>query len=183
MTNETDRDLPETQDGDNGVPVDDKGAAGLPYRIASQFISDLSFENPHGMRSLMPDQENPPEVKLGVNLKHRRAGKGQFEVLLLINAQTVRNDETLFIAELVYGGAVKFIQQVDKDRINEVLLREVPRYLYPFAREILADVTRRAGFPPLFLAPIDFDQMFENRKQQMPPVDGAEAAEPEAAEA
>lgn len=155
---------PETED--KGMQVDEKGASNLPYRVVSQFISDLSFENPHGMRSLMPDPEHAPEVRLSVNLKHRRAGTGQFEVLLIVSAQTVRNEETLFIAELVYGAAVKLVSEVGEEELATILQREVPRYLYPFAREIIADVTRRGGFPPLFLAPIDFDHMFANRKQQ-----------------
>jgi len=155
---------------DDGVTVDQQGASGVAYRVVSQFISDMSFENPHGVKSLLPDPENAPEVRLSVNLKHRHAGHGQYEVLLLVTAQTVRGEDTLFIAELVYGAAIKLVTEVEQEELNHILLCEIPRYLYPFAREIIADVTRRGGFPPLFLAPIDFDHMFENRKDQMPPI-------------
>ncbi|MBD0275729.1 MAG: protein-export chaperone SecB, partial [Acetobacteraceae bacterium] len=67
-----------------------------------------------------------------------------------------------FIAELVYCGI--FTVTVPPEQLEPVLLVECPRLLFPFARNILADVTRDGGFPPVLLAPIDFVALWQSRR-------------------
>ena len=90
--------------------VTPKASPKMPFRLVSQYIADLSFENPMGMESLKADPENPPEVRLNVNLKNRQVQPGQFEVLLIVNAKTERQGKTLFIGFFSRGpiGAAAF---------------------------------------------------------------------------
>jgi preprotein translocase subunit SecB len=85
-------------------------------------------------------------------------------VLLQIRAEAKANDRVCFIAELVYAGI--FTVNVDPQVLEAVLLVECPRLLFPFARNILADITRDGGFPPVLLTPIDFVALWQSRRAQ-----------------
>ena len=74
---------------------------------------------------------------------------------------------TVFVAELTYAG-VFTLNGLPDNAIEPVLLVECPRVLFPFARNILADVTRDGGFPPVLLQPIDFVALWQSRRQQQP---------------
>ena len=78
----------------------------------------------------------------------------------------VRVEDTVFHAEVVYGGLVQ-VSNVPKEAMEQVLLIECPRFLFPFARRIIADLTAEGGFPPLQLDPIDFAAVYEARRHQV----------------
>ena len=68
----------------------------------------------------------------------------------------------VFIVELTYGAVIS-LTNVPDEAIQPILLIEGVRLLFPFARNIVADVTRDGGFPPLFLQPIDFMELYQNQ--------------------
>jgi preprotein translocase subunit SecB len=74
---------------------------------------------------------------------------------------------TVFVAELAYAG-VFTLNNLPDNAIEPVLLVECPRILFPFARNILADITRDGGFPPVLLQPIDFVALWQSRRQPQP---------------
>jgi preprotein translocase subunit SecB len=82
----------------------------------------------------------------------------------MIRADAKVGETPCFIAELTYCGI--FTISVPQEHLEPVLLVECPRLLFPFARNILADVTREGGFPPVMLNPIDFVQLWQNRRTQ-----------------
>ena len=84
-------------------------------------------------------------------------------------ARAARPDGPLFHVELLYGG-VFAIGGVPPEEMEPVLLIECPRYLFPFARRIIAEVTAEGGFPPFLLDPIDFAGVYAARKAQEPQV-------------
>ena len=81
------------------------------------------------------------------------------------NGQTAAAPPTVFVAELTYAGVFTLTGLPD-NAIEPVLLVECPRILFPFARNILADVTRDGGFPPVLLQPIDFVALWQARRAQ-----------------
>src|SRR5262249_55820484 len=86
-----------------------------------------------------------------------------FEVTLTIEAAaTTPEKEPLFVLELVYGGTVS-LGEVPQDAYGPLLLIETPRLLFPFARAIVANATREAGFPPLNIAPVDFVALYRSQ--------------------
>jgi preprotein translocase subunit SecB len=109
----------------------------------------------------------------------RRVQEGQdvFEVSLLIRAEAQETREpgsangsgpapsTVFVAEMTYSG-VFTLSGLPDNAIEPVLLVECPRILFPFARNLLADVTREGGFPPVLLQPIDFVALWQARRAQ-----------------
>lgn len=154
-------------DTDIGPPVAAEGSGEPGIRILAQFIRDLSFENPRAPDALRPSQDQP-QIDLGVEMNARGREDGLFEVDLKLSAKANRSDGPLFIVELLYGGVFQ-IAGVAPDEMEPVLLIECPRYLFPFARRIIAEVSSEGGFPPFLLDPIDFAGVYAARKARADP--------------
>ena len=155
-----------------------------PLVINIQYIKDLSFEVP-GAPQVYTSLRAAPRVDINLDVQARSVQEGQyvFEVTLTIRAEAQESTtnggnppgQRLFLAELSYAG-VFTLNNVPENTVEPVLLVECPRILFPFARNILSDVTRDGGFPPVLLQPIDFLSLWQARRQQ-----AAAAANPPAA--
>ncbi|PZP57345.1 MAG: protein-export chaperone SecB [Micavibrio aeruginosavorus] len=149
-------------------PTDEKMPAspGLPLIIHTQYVKDISFENPsapHSMRQGLP----APKMDLNINLDARNLDdlklKDLYEVTIKISAKAMRDGEAVFIAEILYGVAVSFQDSVPQDQRHPLLMIEVPRLAFPFVRQIMSDLTQGGGFPALLLGPVDFYAMYMAR--------------------
>jgi len=132
-------------------------------RILAQFVRDLSFENPRAPEALRGGAQ--PQIDLGVEMNARGREDGLFEVELKLSAKANRDDGALFVVELLYGGLFQ-ITGVSPEDMEPVLLIECPRYLFPYARRIISDITSEGGFPPFLLDPIDFAGVYAARKAE-----------------
>ena len=133
-----------------------------PLTLHGQYIKDLSFENPRAPQSLI--EQKQPQLTLNVNVATRQFEAKTFEVTLTIEASAVTPEkEPLFVLELVYAGTVTLGGEVPQDAYGPLLLIETPRLLFPFARAIVANATREAGFPPLNIAPVDFVALYRQQ--------------------
>jgi preprotein translocase subunit SecB len=152
----------------NGAPPPGAGpadAAAQPaIRILAQYVKDLSFENPRAPESLRGGGQ-PPQIELQVELAAQAREGGLFEIELKLTAGAKRETEVVFQIELVQAGMFQVVN-VEAEDLEQVLLIECPRYLFPFARRIVADLTAEGGFPPLLLEPIDFAAIYLARKAQ-----------------
>jgi preprotein translocase subunit SecB len=141
------------------------GAAAPSIRILAQFVRDLSFENPRAPESLRPTGTQP-QIDIGVELNARARQDDLFEVDLKFTASAKHESETVFQVELLYGGLFQ-IQGVPEEAMEPVLLIECPRFLFPFVRKVVADLTMEGGFPPFMLDPIDFGAIYAARRGQL----------------
>jgi preprotein translocase subunit SecB len=147
----------------DGAAVDHPAAAAPRQLILNaQYIKDLSFENPRAPQSLT-QQAQTPAVDINVDVKATALGADNYEVVLTIKASAKVEAGPLFVLELVYG-AVATVHNVPQPALAPVILVEVPRLMFPFARNIIADATRDGGFPPLMVNPIDFMELL--RREQ-----------------
>jgi len=146
--------LPGAPDADNAPGI----------RILAQYIRDLSFESPHAPESLRGGAAQP-QVDMGVELNAKGRPDGFYEVELKLSARAVREPETIFHIEVLYCGLFQISGVTDSD-LEVLLMVECPRYLFPFARRVIADLTGEGGFPPFMLEPIDFTGIYAARKQQ-----------------
>ena len=133
-------------------------------RILAQYVRDLSFENPRAPEALRAGAASP-QIELGVQLDARGRDGGVFEVEMKLNAAARREAETVFQIELVYAGLFQVVG-VEQEDLEQVLMIECPRYLFPFARRLIADLSAEGGFPPLMLEPMDFAAIYLARKAQ-----------------
>lgn len=142
-----------------------QAAVALPIQIHAQYVKDLSFENPRAPSSLQPQNEQP-RIEVNVDVQAAKiADNDVYEVTLRVTASGASAGNQLFLAELTYGGLFT-LQGVPEDSLHPVLLIECPRILFPFARSIIADVTRDGGFPPLLIQPVDFAAMYRQSAGQ-----------------
>ncbi len=163
--------------GDDAVGIAPAAPASAPQiGIQSQYVKDLSFENPGAPGSLVATAE-PPDIQVNVEVQARPLQNEAYEVSLHITASGKNGQTTLFVLDLTYGAVCRIVG-VPKESLQPVLLVECPRMLFPFARRVLSDATRDGGFPPLMLNPIDFLSLY--RQQQKNQAAAAEAPKADA---
>lgn len=152
----------------------DKGGA---FRVLTQYVKDLSFENPNAPQALASGLPQPA-IDILVDVLPRQVGKDQYEVALKLSAKATRGENVAFIVELEYAG-VFHVAGVPNESMQPLLLIEAPRFLFPFARRVVSDMTRDGGFPPLALDYMDFAQIYRQQLAKMQeegkaaPADGA----------
>ncbi|HKJ62282.1 MAG TPA: protein-export chaperone SecB [Hyphomicrobiales bacterium] len=129
--------------------------------VLGQYIKDLSFENPGAPASLRP-QEKQPGLQMNFNVQAKAISEDVYEVLLALEANAKIEDESLYTLELVYGGAFR-LKDLPEQAIRPFLFVECPALLFPYARRLIADLTREGGFAPLALDPIDFASLYRQR--------------------
>ncbi len=153
-----------------------------PLVVNVQYVKDMSFEVP-GAPAIYSQMRAAPHVNINLDVQARRISPAQdsYEVAIVIRAEAHEQPApaagtngqagappagitpTVFVAELTYAG-VFTLKGLPENTIEPVLLVECPRILFPFARNILADVTRDGGFPPVLLQPIDFVALWQARR-------------------
>jgi preprotein translocase subunit SecB len=125
--------------------------------MISQYIKDLSFENPNA--PAIYNNATPPAVDVQFNIGAAQVGEEVHEVVLKIEVRAEIEGQVAFIVDLSYAGLFGF-RNVPADQVQPYLLSEGPRLIFPFARRVLADAVRDGGFPPLLLDPIDFNSLY-----------------------
>ena len=133
--------------------------------ILTQYVKDLSFENPEAPRSLGV-RRTAPAINVAINVTVNPLDKDDYEVELKLEARATEETKALFVAELVYAGVFR-LTNVPKDNLPPLLMIECPRLLFPFARQIIAEVTRNGGFPPLLIDPVDFTTLYRQRLSEL----------------
>jgi preprotein translocase subunit SecB len=126
------------------------------------YVKDLSYESPKA-----PDifrANVTPQTQLNIRSSNRDLGSGNIEVTLTLTIEAKDKDTTIFIIELAQAG-VFLVDGYPAQERNIVLGSFCPATLYPFAREAIADVITKGGFPPLLLQPINFDALLAQASQ------------------
>lgn len=153
------------------------GADTLPSAgLISQYVKDLSVENPNAPEAFQ--WQDPPQIDVQFNIGAREmeGTSGEVsEIELKISISSKCQAGTAFLVELSYGGLIGMRNLEDAQK-HAFTYAEAPRLLFPFARRVIADAVRDAGFPPLLLEPIDFNGLYVQQLQAQ------QAAEAEAAE-
>lgn len=131
-------------------------------RVLGQYIKDLSFENPHAPAGFTGEG---PQINVSVDVRVPSQQNNDYEIELRLTADARAGEQQAFIVELVYG-AVFRLENIPEQSLQPVLLIECPRIMFPFARRVIADMTRDGGFPPLMIDPIDFAALYRQRIEQ-----------------
>ena len=154
----------------NGNGADTSPVAG----IITQYVKDLSVENPKAPDSF--GWTEAPELDVQFNIAARQINDEVQEVTLRISVTAKMQQGTAYIVELSYCGLVGMRNMAD-DQKHAFIYADAPRFLFPFARRVIADATRDAGFAPLVLDPIDFAAVYAQQLQAQQ--EAAAAAPPE----
>ena len=132
--------------------------AGPRFSVLAQYTKDLSFENPNAPRTLGPQQASP-NISIQINVNARQLAPTDYEVSLMLEGGAGQGADTMFKFELNYAGVFR-VENFPADQVQPVVMIEGPRFLFPFARQIIADAVRGGSYPPLFIDPIDFQALY-----------------------
>ncbi len=155
--------------GGNGA--DNQPVAG----IVSQYVKDLSVENPKAPESFQ--WRDKPEMDVQFNIGGRKVNDELTEVELKITATSKTAQGVAYIVDLAYCGLVG-MRNMPEEQQHAFTYAEAPRILFPFARRVISDAVRDAGFTPLMLDPIDFNGLYVQQLQQKRAAEGAGSAAP-----
>lgn len=134
------------------------GADTLPAAgIIQQYVKDLSVENPNAPDSFQ--WQDPPQVDVQFNIGARELNEEVSEIELKISINAKCQAGTQFLVELSYCGLIGMRNMEDQHK-HAFTYAEAPRILFPFARRVISDAVRDAGFPPLLLEPVDFNGIY-----------------------
>lgn len=139
--------------------VDDGPQVGM----LNQYIKDLSVENPNSPDSF--GWEEQPQIDVQVNIQVNAVNEEVHEVAMILAVKAEGDKGVQFNVELEYASLFG-LRNVDEEQAHPFLFGEAPRLIFPFARRVIADAIRDAGFPPLVLEPIDFNALYIQQRQQ-----------------
>jgi len=139
------------------------GADQPSFQIEKLYVKDLSLEVPNAPQIFM--QVEGPQLEIQVGNQAAQFSDGLFDVVVTVTVTARAGEKTIFLAEVAQAGifAVRGVPQVE---LEPLLAIACPTILYPYAREAIADLVTRAGFPAVVLQPISFEQMYMERRRQ-----------------
>lgn len=146
---------------DNTTPV---------FQIQRVYLKDLSLEQPNSPQILL--EQAQPQVDINLSLAAAPVADGVYEVSVTATVTTTVADKTLFLVEAKQAGIFE-IRNIPDDQLQPIIGIACPQIIYPYLRAIVSDVCTRAGFPPVVLAEVNFQAMFEAQQQQQAAGDGA----------
>jgi len=144
----------------NSADADQQPTA--PIQFVGQFIKDLSFEAPHAPEIFQDIRQTAPDIPISIECEMRELKEDHFEVTINLHLEATVGDKPAFILELSYG-CVVIIGEMAEEHRRPVLLIEVPRQMYPFVRQVVADTTTQGGFPPLMLQLVNFADLYHRK--------------------
>ena len=134
------------------------------FQIQRVYLKDLSLEQPNSPQILL--EQTQPQVDINLGLSAQPIADGVFEVEVTATVTTKVGDRTLFLVEGKQAGIFE-IRNVPEDQMQAVIGVACPQIVYPYLRAVVADVITRAGFPPVHLAEINFQAMYEQQNAQV----------------
>ena len=139
------------------------------FMIERIYTKDLSLENPGAPQSFQLAEQ--PQVEIGMRTRGEQIAPDVYEYVLTLTVTATVGGKTLFLIETSQAG-VFTIRGFSPEQLQPVMAINCPNVLFPYAREAIADATMRAGFPPIHLAPINFEMLYQQQlaQQQVPPV-------------
>jgi len=132
------------------------------FAIQRSYVKDLSLETPMGVKVFT--QAFQPSVSLDISTRANTVADNMYEVVLTVTVTAKVEEETAYLVELQQAGLFA-ISGFPEERLPHVLGAVCPNFLFPYARELADSTVVRGGFPPLSLAPIDFDALFRSKQQ------------------
>ena len=132
------------------------------FQIQRIYLKDLSLEQPNSPQVLL--EQTQPQVDIQLGMAAEAVGPGLFEVSVTGTVTTKVGERVLFLVEAKQAGIFE-IRNIPAEQQQGILGVVCPQMLYPYLRAIVSDVCTRAGFPPILLAEVNFQAMFEAQQQ------------------
>src|SRR5437870_5367267 len=134
------------------------------FQIQRVYLKEASLEQPNSPAILLEQETPSVDIQLGVEASP--AAEGMYEIGVTATVHTKIKDKTVFLVEAKQAGIFE-VRNIPEDQLNPVLGIACPQIVYPYLRATVADIITRAGFPPVHLAEINFQAMYEQQQTQL----------------
>ena len=140
------------------------------FSIEKIYVRDLSLEVPNAPQVFMSN--DAPQLEVQLSQAVQSMDGALFEVTLNVTVTAKAGDKTVFLVEVAQAGIFQ-IRNVPQSELDPILGMVCPNVLFPYARETVSDTVKRAGFPPVLLAPVNFEALYQQRmaEQQGPKIE------------
>ena len=132
------------------------------FGIEKIYVKDMSLEIPHAPEVFLSGDQ--PQVDVQLHNAGAAIGEGLYQVVLTVTVTAKAGEKTMFLVEVAQAGIFQ-IRNVPESDLEPLLATACPNILFPYAREAVSDVIGRAGFPPVYLAPVNFEAIYLQRQQ------------------
>ena len=147
-----------TEEIKNSEAVTNEAQATQPaFAIQKIYLKDISFETPSGLEAFTKTWQ--PNVQQDLNIQVTPVAEGSIEVVLLLTLTARIENKVVFLVEIKQAGLFA-ISGIEGIHLSHMLNTLCPQILFPYAREAIDGILNRGGFPPLMLAPINFEAVF-----------------------
>ena len=130
------------------------------FSIEKIYVKDLSIEVPNSPQVFL--HRETPTIEVQIQSKAQTIGEGMYEVALTVTVNAKEGETAFFLVEVVKAGIFQIRHVPDQD-LEPILAVACPNILFPYARETVSDAITRAGFPPVILAPVNFEALYQQR--------------------
>lgn len=131
------------------------------FSIEKIYVKDLSLEVPHAPQVFLTNESPEVEMKVATRGDKIEDGFYNVSVTVTVTAKLENEEKTMFLSEVTQSGIFR-IDNIDAEDVNLLLGVACPNILFPYAREAISTTVTRAGFPPVMLAPINFEAMYQS---------------------
>jgi len=143
------------------------------FIIQRIYLKDISLEQPNSPAILL--EQAQPQVDIQLAVGSEQVADGVFEATVMATVHTKIGDKTVFLIEAKQAGIFE-IRNLPADQMGQVLGMACPQIIYPYLRGNVADVVQRAGFPPVHLAEINFQMLYQQQLEQQAAQAGVQTA-------
>jgi preprotein translocase subunit SecB len=133
------------------------------FQIQRVYLKDMSLEQPNSPEILLNQEQPGVEIQLGVDAQP--VADGLFEVSVTATVHTKIDDKTVFLVEAKQSGIFE-IRNIQNEQMGALLGIACPQIVYPYLRSNVADIIQRGGFPPVHMAEINFQAMYEQQQAE-----------------
>lgn len=136
------------------------------FKIISQFLKDISFESPNVPELFFNQDNTSAKLEINIDIQIKGAENNVFMVDLLtkVHSKLDKDDKSIFLIETTYSGLIQMEEEKDEEAKRRTLLIDVPHMLFPSVRALATRLTAESGFPPFVMQPVDFEALYEQRK-------------------
>jgi preprotein translocase subunit SecB len=134
------------------------------FAIQRVYVKDVSFETPHSPHIFTEQWQPKVEFNLASNAKNLQ--ENLFEVVLTVTVTVRLGEQTAYLIEASQAGIFTIVGMTEQE-MGPMLGSFCPNILFPYIREVISDLVAKGGFPPMLLAPVNFDALYAQHRQQM----------------
>jgi preprotein translocase subunit SecB len=134
------------------------------FAVQKLYVKDVSFETPNSPSIFTSKWE--PKVEFNLASNAQTLQEDLYEVGLTVTVTVKVDEKTAYLVEVCQAG-IFTLSGFSEQEIGPMIGSFCPNILFPFAREVVSDLVTKGGFPPMLLAPVNFDALYMQHVQQM----------------